>query len=67
MQRYHSQKSERIRIKRKKIALKYGLRTQNFDNRHPLDCGNTKCKICHWDKFMGRRGRRLFDENYTQD
>jgi hypothetical protein len=29
-----------------------------FRKRHPLDCGNTKCCSCHWEKYVEPKARQ---------
>jgi hypothetical protein len=29
-----------------------------FRKRHPFDCGNTRCGLCHWGKWDGGRRSR---------
>jgi hypothetical protein len=29
-----------------------------FRKRRPLDCGRTRCALCHWDKVYGYRPAR---------
>ena len=54
MRRFHSKESRRIRKRRRVIALRFEIPAQiNFNNRHPLDCGRSKCACCHGSKIMG--------------
>jgi len=56
MTRYHSNKDRRKREQRKRAAKKFHIEqfndTHNWNKKHPLDCGNAKCYMCHGEKLL---------------
>ena len=65
MNRYHSQKSLNKRLQREKYAR--GDKKYNYDSKHPLDCGKTQCKVCHWDKYSKQKSYQDIKNELTGD
>jgi hypothetical protein len=46
--------------------LKEGPNRAN--KKHPLDCGNSQCFLCHSDKLLGiKKAKDINHEQYSQD
>lgn len=62
MKRYAQEKP--IMERRKKVANHYVGKDWaygdlgRFRKKHPLDCGNTRCGVCHADKRYGHEETR---------
>ena len=55
MRRVHTPAEENL-LKRRENLLKQvspGYHPTISRKRHPLDCGNTRCGMCHFDKRFG--------------
>lgn len=63
MKRYHSRGDQKARRKHRKAYEKFiGVYPRNYDigegrrdnwnKRHPLDCGKTACYVCHGSKLL---------------
>ena len=38
------------------------------NKKHPLDCGNSQCFLCHGDKLLGKKKTKdIRYEQYSQD
>lgn len=68
MRRYHSQGDLKTRGRRRKAYHVFRGnyprpfdigegRKNNWNKRHPLDCGKTDCLVCHGDKLIGTPDR----------
>jgi len=74
MKRWHDE--QHIAKRRQKVAKQYhGWRANQagrYRKKHPLDCGNTRCHVCHSDKLMGyeheqeTRSRASFKEQLAE-
>ena len=57
MRRWHQERH--IAEHRQKLAKQYHPLRSNqlgrYRKRHPLDCGHSRCRLCHFDKLMGYR------------
>jgi hypothetical protein len=66
MRRYHSVKDRNKRLQRRKFARKIGIESfndiNNWNSRHPLDCGRKRCHVCHCDKLIGYTKPRDYRE-----
>ena len=61
MRRFHSAADVAIRARRARLAKSLDREFdthQNFRKRHPLDCGLTRCFMCHGDKYPRREPSR---------
>lgn len=50
-------KSKVAALKQKRIAKAFGLPNKPihyYNKHHALDCGNTKCQVCHSDKVFNK-------------
>ena len=61
-------RTERILARRKPVTDAYGHRPPGRNRKtHPLDCGRTRCRLCHCDKLFNEpkpadERRKLPDE-----
>jgi len=60
MFRRHTPRDAAVRAARRAFARSLGLDTdRHYRKMRPLDCGVTRCGLCHGDKFHGRRVETL--------
>lgn len=65
MQRWHLDK--RIMFRRAKDDTWRDLPIGYWRNRHPFDCGRTRCGLCHGDKFHQDKARANHIRDAIQD
>ena len=69
MKRYHQEKHiiDRRYKERKSLSIspiswtmpeKWSIQRGRYRKKHPLDCGNTRCGICHSNKRFGHESTR---------
>lgn len=47
----------------KQRAKEHGEKASNrLAKKHPLDCGKSRCQLCHSDKVINRKERRITEK-----
>ena len=51
----------RLKLSRELFTGRYAIewnKPSRFRDRHPLDCGKTRCMLCHGEKLLFKKARR---------
>lgn len=69
MKRWHEDYNHSFQQQQKNKNWSKSLDVGRFRKQHALDCGKSKCQICHSDKFPKRektRKEELFKKSFDE-